>query len=80
MKNKLNILLYKLIDFSSFCSIEFIAGVMQATSMGKKIEKRYSPSFHDDLNRKPSASKRKRDDVLRLVLFKAFIYLSIIII
>lgn len=34
---------------------------------GTKLEKRYSPSFHDDSNRKQSASKRKRDDVLRLV-------------
>ncbi|XP_055314170.1 uncharacterized protein LOC129575181 [Sitodiplosis mosellana] len=42
-------------------------GVMQATSMsGFKLEKRYSPSFHEDPNRKPSASKRKRDDVLRM--------------
>lgn len=43
-------------------------GVMQATSMsGAKLEKRYSPSFHEDSVRKMSASKRKRDDVLRLV-------------
>ncbi|XP_031632741.1 uncharacterized protein LOC116346690 [Contarinia nasturtii] len=42
-------------------------GVMQATTMsGSKLEKRYSPSFHEDSNRKPSASKRKRDDVLRM--------------
>lgn len=42
---------------------------MQATTMsGTKLEKRYSPSFHEDSNRKQSASKRKRDDVLRLVL------------
>ena len=41
---------------------------MQATSMGGvKLEKRYSPSFHDEPGRKQSASKRKRDDVLRLV-------------
>lgn len=45
-----------------------VAGVMQATTMtGAKLEKRYSPSFHEDTNRKQSASKRKRDDVLRLV-------------
>lgn len=44
---------------------------MQATTMsGTKLEKRYSPSFHEDPNRKQSASKRKRDDVLRLVFFK----------
>lgn len=43
-------------------------GVMQATSMsGTKLEKRYSPSFQEDPNRKQSASKRKRDDILRLV-------------
>lgn len=46
-------------------------GVMQATTMsGHKLEKRYSPSFHEDSNRKQSASKRKRDDVLRLVPFQ----------
>lgn len=45
-------------------------GVMQATTMtGTKLEKRYSPSFHEDSNRKQSASKRKRDDVLRLVFY-----------
>lgn len=43
---------------------------MQATTMsGSKLEKRYSPSFHEDSSRKQSASKRKRDDVLRLVFF-----------
>lgn len=48
--------------------ILFLLGVMQATTMtGAKLEKRYSPSFHDDSNRKQGASKRKRDDVLRLV-------------
>lgn len=42
-------------------------GVMQATTMGgTKLEKRYSPSFRDEHTRKPSASKRKRDDVLRM--------------
>lgn len=55
---------------------------MQATTMGgAKLEKRYSPSFRDDApsaasaaaaaagnaGRKQSASKRKRDDTLRLV-------------
>lgn len=39
---------------------------------GSKLEKRYSPSFHEDPNRKPSASKRKRDDVLRLVSHRLF--------
>ncbi|XP_037033098.1 inositol hexakisphosphate kinase 1 isoform X2 [Bradysia coprophila] len=40
---------------------------MQATTMGgAKLEKRYSPSFRDDSNRKQSAPKRKRDDVLRM--------------
>lgn len=49
-------------------NILLISGVMQATSMsGIKLEKRYSPSFHEDTGRKLSASKRKRDDVLRLV-------------
>lgn len=43
-------------------------GVMQATMTGgNKIDKRYSPSFRDDTGRKSSASKRKREDVLRLV-------------
>lgn len=46
----------------------FILGVMQATSMGGcKLEKRYSPSFRDEPQRKMSASKRKRDDILRWV-------------
>lgn len=41
---------------------------MQATSMtGAKLEKRYSPSFRDDPSRKPSTTKRKREDVLRFV-------------
>lgn len=43
---------------------------MQATMTGvNKIEKRYSPSFRDEATggRKSSASKRKREDVLRLV-------------
>lgn len=45
-----------------------ITGVMQATTMGgTKLEKRYSPSFRDEHPRKSSGSKRKRDDVLRLV-------------
>lgn len=48
---------------------------MQATTMGgAKLEKRYSPSFRDDSNRKQSAPKRKRDDVLRLVTFAYFYY------
>lgn len=38
---------------------------------GVKLDKRYSPSFRDDAAavpaRKMSASKRKRDDVLRYV-------------
>uniref|UniRef100_A0A182SNL7 Kinase n=1 Tax=Anopheles maculatus TaxID=74869 RepID=A0A182SNL7_9DIPT len=43
-------------------------GVMQATTMGgSKLEKRYSPSFRDDPVRKTAASKRKREEVLRLV-------------
>uniref|UniRef100_A0A0K8TQX2 Kinase n=1 Tax=Tabanus bromius TaxID=304241 RepID=A0A0K8TQX2_TABBR len=42
-------------------------GVMQATTMGgTKLEKRYSPSFRDEHVRKSSASKRKRDEVLRM--------------
>jgi len=46
---------------------------MQATTMGgAKLDKRYSPSFRDDAAavpvRKMSASKRKRDEVLRWVL------------
>lgn len=41
---------------------------MQATTMGgSKLEKRYSPSFRDDPIRKTAASKRKREEVLRLV-------------
>lgn len=44
----------------------FILGVMQATTMGGcKLEKRYSPSFREEPQRKMSASKRKRDDILR---------------
>ncbi|XP_060652642.1 nucleolar and coiled-body phosphoprotein 1 isoform X2 [Drosophila nasuta] len=50
-------------------------GVMQATSMGGiKLDKRYSPSFRDEAAavpvRKMSASKRKRDDVLRMKVHK----------
>lgn len=43
---------------------------MQATMTGgNKIDKRYSPSFRDETTgRKSSASKRKREDVLRLVM------------
>lgn len=52
------------------CSACFILGVMQATTMGGcKLEKRYSPSFRDEPQRKMSASKRKRDDILRWVSF-----------
>jgi len=45
---------------------------MQATTMGGvKLDKRYSPSFRDEAAavpvRKMSASKRKRDEVLRWV-------------
>lgn len=66
--------IYKLIFVHDFVSLHII-GVMQATSMtGTKLEKRYSPSFHEDPNRKQSASKRKRDDVLRLVFHHLFIF------
>uniref|UniRef100_U5EUR6 Kinase n=1 Tax=Corethrella appendiculata TaxID=1370023 RepID=U5EUR6_9DIPT len=45
-------------------------GVMQATTTGK-LEKRYSPSFRDDQpSRKTSASKRKRDEVMRMKIHK----------
>lgn len=40
---------------------------MQATTTGEKWEKRYSPSFRDDPLRRQSSTKRKRDEVLRLV-------------
>lgn len=56
---------------------------MQATTIGAKLDKRYSPSFRDETTgvpagaattstttttaRKSSAPKRKLDDVLRLV-------------
>ncbi|XP_016984462.2 uncharacterized protein LOC108048378 isoform X1 [Drosophila rhopaloa] len=50
-------------------------GVMQATTMGgAKLDKRYSPSFRDEAAavpvRKMSASKRKRDEVLRMKVHK----------
>uniref|UniRef100_A0A1B0BDW7 Kinase n=1 Tax=Glossina palpalis gambiensis TaxID=67801 RepID=A0A1B0BDW7_9MUSC len=46
-------------------------GVMQATTMGgAKLEKRYSPSFRDETQRKLSSSKRKRDDILRMKVHK----------
>lgn len=46
-------------------------GVMQATTMGgTKLEKRYSPSFREEHVRKISASKRKRDDILRMKVHK----------
>ncbi|XP_061397945.1 uncharacterized protein LOC133333671 [Musca vetustissima] len=46
-------------------------GVMQATTMGGcKLEKRYSPSFRDEPQRKMSASKRKRDEILRMKVHK----------
>lgn len=62
--------------FSNLIRLYLFVGVMQATTMsGSKLEKRYSPSFHEDSNRKQSASKRKRDDVLRLVFFQLFYYL-----
>lgn len=49
--------------------VNLFLGVMQATTMGgAKLEKRYSPSFRDETQRKMSSSKRKRDDILRLVL------------
>ncbi|KAI8035946.1 hypothetical protein M5D96_011377 [Drosophila gunungcola] len=52
-----------------------IPGVMQATTMGgAKLDKRYSPSFRDEAAavpvRKMSASKRKRDEVLRMKVHK----------
>lgn len=41
---------------------------MQATTTSEtKLEKRYSPSFRDDPIRRQSSTKRKRDEVLRLV-------------
>lgn len=44
---------------------------MQATTMGgTKLEKRYSPSFRDDPGRKTAASKRKREEVLRMKIHK----------
>jgi hypothetical protein len=44
-----------------------LPGVMQATT-GESWEKRYSPSFRDsDPLRRQSSTKRKRDEVLRLV-------------
>ncbi|XP_020800574.1 uncharacterized protein LOC110177933 isoform X2 [Drosophila serrata] len=48
---------------------------MQATTMGgAKLDKRYSPSFRDEAAavpvRKMSASKRKRDEVLRMKVHK----------
>lgn len=46
-------------------------GVMQAATMGgTKLEKRYSPSFRDDPNRKTAAAKRKREEVLRMKIHK----------
>ncbi|XP_058054020.1 uncharacterized protein LOC131205785 [Anopheles bellator] len=46
-------------------------GVMQATTMGgSKLDKRYSPSFRDDSARKTAASKRKREEVLRMKIHK----------
>ncbi|XP_053670661.1 uncharacterized protein LOC128720987 [Anopheles nili] len=46
-------------------------GVMQAATMGgSKLEKRYSPSFRDDSVRKTAASKRKREEVLRMKIHK----------
>uniref|UniRef100_A0A182FBW3 Kinase n=1 Tax=Anopheles albimanus TaxID=7167 RepID=A0A182FBW3_ANOAL len=46
-------------------------GVMQATTMGgSKLEKRYSPSFRDETVRKTAASKRKREEVLRMKIHK----------
>uniref|UniRef100_A0A1I8P8S5 Kinase n=1 Tax=Stomoxys calcitrans TaxID=35570 RepID=A0A1I8P8S5_STOCA len=46
-------------------------GVMQATTMGGcKLEKRYSPSFREEPQRKMSASKRKRDEILRMKVHK----------
>ncbi|XP_055620090.1 uncharacterized protein LOC129764717 [Toxorhynchites rutilus septentrionalis] len=46
-------------------------GVMQAATMGgTKLEKRYSPSFRDDPGRKIAASKRKREEVLRMKIHK----------
>lgn len=45
-----------------------ITGVMQASTQAK-MDKRYSPSFKEEgqLHRRPSGSKRKREEVLRLV-------------
>ena len=41
---------------------------MQATTAGEvKLDKRYSPSFREDPVRRQSSTKRKRDEVLRLV-------------
>ncbi|XP_011503780.1 PREDICTED: inositol hexakisphosphate kinase 1 [Ceratosolen solmsi marchali] len=47
-------------------------GVMQASSSGEvKLEKRYSPSFHDqEVRAGKSSTKRKRDDVLRMKIHK----------
>ncbi|XP_052862228.1 uncharacterized protein LOC128268952 [Anopheles cruzii] len=46
-------------------------GVMQAATMGgSKLEKRYSPSFREDSARKTAASKRKREEVLRMKIHK----------
>lgn len=51
---------------TTFSCLRF-SGVMQATT-GEAWEKRYSPSFRDaDPLRRQSSTKRKRDEVLRLV-------------
>ena len=82
-KRKKNIFLFSNFDFNFKTTIVcksnrlvlnhlacFILGVMQATTMGGcKLEKRYSPSFRDEPQRKMSASKRKRDEILRWVTF-----------
>lgn len=60
------------IEIQQFLSYILFPGVMQATT-GEAWEKRYSPNFRDtngssDSLRRQSSTKRKRDEVLRLVL------------
>lgn len=61
----------------SIILISVCSGVMQATT-GDEFEKRYSPNFKiDESLRRQSSTKRKRDEVLRLV--SIFIVANIVI-
>ena len=67
--------IYKRVPYFFNSSVK--SGVMQA-STGEEFEKRYSPNFKvDESLRRQSSTKRKRDEVLRLVSIMCLLYIHL---